>query len=223
MPILHIGSKTESRLLASAESGMGFQIVQYQEQPWVVFNATVTLSLSELRERIFSEEDYSLVSGDPDSEAIRALPTVEFQEDFPIVFSILDPKYRNPLLGLAFCQTPIAPPPNVISQNWPYSYYRFCSYWRDKRVDSSGNFLAGTYATTYSDLHFVPSGFAAVGRYALPNPASAPFVFSVLTFDRPTLMGTATPNFGQAGGGVEVLFDIGATNQPGVSFMINVG
>jgi hypothetical protein len=57
----------------------------------------------------------------------------------------------------------------------------------------------------------------------MPNPASAPFVFSILTFDRPTLMGAATPNFGQAGGGVEVLFNAGATNRPGVSFMINAG
>jgi hypothetical protein len=55
------------------------------------------------------------------------------------------------------------------------------------------------------------------------NPALTPGVFSILTFDRPTLMVAATPNFGQAGGGVEVLFNAGAAERPGVSFMINVG
>jgi len=72
-------------------------------------------------------------------------------------------------------------------------------------------------------MHFVPSRFAAVGRYALPNPASASYIFHIVTFDRPTLIGTATPNFGQAGGGVEVFFSTGATNRPGTSFQINVG
>jgi hypothetical protein len=37
------------------------------------------------------------------------------------------------------------------------------------------------------------------------------------------MMGTATPNFGQAGGGVEVLFGNGAKNGPGLSFMIDAG
>jgi hypothetical protein len=223
MPILRIGRETEFRLLALPESGMGFQIVQYRNQPWIIFNATVTLPLSELRETTFSEEDYSLISGNPESQSILALDEIDFRQEFSIVFSALDPSLRNSSLGLSFCESPISPPTYVISQKWPYSYYRFCSYWADKRVDTNGNFLPGTYATTYNDLHFVPSGFAAVGRYALPNPASAPFVFSILTFNRPTLMGTATPNFGQAGGGVEVLFKAGASNQPGVSFMINVG
>ncbi len=83
--------------------------------------------------------------------------------------------------------------------------------------------MPGTYATTYSDFHLVPSGFAAVGRYALPNPASARFLFQITTYDRPTFMGTATPNFGQAGGGVEVFFQSQATNAPGASFMIDIG
>lgn len=44
-------------------------------------------------------------------------------------------------------------------------FYWYTSYNPDKRVvPSSGNFLAGTYATTDSDLMLVTSGFAAVGR-----------------------------------------------------------
>ena len=43
----------------------------------------------------------------------------------------------------------------------------------------------------------------------------------VISFDRPTRMGPATPNFGQAGDGVEVLFGNGAKNGSNLSFMID--
>lgn len=223
MPLLRIDKETERMLLTLPESGMGYQIVQGRDEPWVVFNATITIPLRELNQTVFSEADYVLLSGDPEPDAIQSRNIINFPEELRVIFSTLDPDLRDPSLGLAFCPTPIAPPTSFISPKWPYSYYRFSPYYKDKRVDIYGNFLPGTYATTYNDLPFVPSGFAAVGRYALPSPASAAFVFPILTSDRPTLMGTATPNFGQAGGGVEVLFTTPATNQPGVSFMINVG
>jgi hypothetical protein len=126
-------------------------------------------------------------------------------------------------LGLKFNETAVAPPSYLISPSIPRSYYRFSTYVRDKRVDNRG-FRPGTYATTYSDLHFVPSGYAAVGRYALPNPASARFVYQIVTQTVPILIGTATPNFGQAGGGVEVLFgQAGAVHHPGQCFEISAG
>ena len=43
------------------------------------------------------------------------------------------------------------------------------------------------------------------------------------TFDAPSLVGAATPNFGQAGGGVKVLVNYGAMNRPGNSLPINLG
>jgi len=223
MPILRIGRETESRLLDLAESGIGYQIVLHEEQPWIVFNATITLPLNELNEVRFSEEDYALISGNPESESIMALAVDNFDTNISVIFSTLDAELRHPSLKLNVCQTPLAPNNYFISPNWAHAYYRFCPYSIDKRVDRAGNFRPGTYGTTYADLHFVPSGFAAVGRYALPNPASAAFISSIVTFDRPNLVGTATPNFGQAGGGVEVLFNAGATNQPGTSFMITIG
>ena len=49
-------------------------------------------------------------------------------------------------------------------------------------------------------MHFVPSGFAAAGRYNLPNPASSKYISPIVTYKKPNLMGTAAPNYGQAGG-----------------------
>lgn len=53
----------------------------------------------------------------------------------------------------------------------------------------------------------VPSGLAAVGRYALPNPAAAVYEYLIRALPgAPVLCGTCAPSFGQAGGGVKVRF-----------------
>jgi hypothetical protein len=223
MPLNRVGRDTEARLLDIPESGMGFQIIRYRSRFLVVFQTTLIIPLDELRERRFSQDDYSSLSGSTESPAIFELETLDIQDEFSLAFSFLDREYRDTSTGLASNEAAISPPDSVISSKRPYSYYRFSAFYKDKRIDADGSFLPNTYATTYNDLHFVPSGFAAVGRYALPNPASAQYVFPILTFDRPSLMGTATPNFGQSGGGVEVLFQQRAQNRSGLSFTINTG
>ena len=221
MPLFRLDQTAIARLLEQPESGLGYQVVLLRNSPLVVFNATTAIPLEELRSRSFTAEDYFLLSGDP--ETLSTQESLRYDGSLDVVFSQFDPELRSSVFGLSFSETAIEPSESAIPTRLPQSYYRYSAYYRDKRVDSHGNFLPGTYATTYPDMHFVPSGFAAVGRYALPNPASARFVFGIVTFDRPTLIGTATPNFGQAGGGVEVLFGNGAQNRPGTSFQINVG
>jgi hypothetical protein len=53
------------------------------------------------------------------------------------------------------------------------------------------------YGFPASELNFVPTGFAAVGRYALPDLPPA---------CRRCEIGACLPLYGQAGGGVEVMF-----------------
>jgi hypothetical protein len=174
-----------------------------------------------LEER-FSDEDYEVLSGDPDGEKVTGLTTRDIFLNFELAFSDFEAELRTRPINLNFNRNAIEPSPRIFAPNTPYSYYRFAAFYRDKRVDPTG-FKPGTYATTYNDLHFVPSGFAAVGRYALPNPASAQYVFQIVTFDHPDLMATATPNYGQAGCGVEVYFKNGARNAAGCSFRISAG
>jgi hypothetical protein len=97
------------------------------------------------------------------------------------------------------------------------AFYRFSAFPNDKRVDpGSGHFAPGTYAAPYSEIPLVPSGYAAVGRYALPSVFPCRHVFRNLPDDKTVLeIGAVQPNFGQAGGGVEVLFPHGAVNHPG--------
>lgn len=86
------------------------------------------------------------------------------------------------------------------------NFYRYLRSPIDFRFDTQKQELsAGTYLTTVSDQAYANTGFAAVGRYALPIPVPAIHVFLYQLPPGTTLrVGTALPNFGQAGGGVEV-------------------
>ena len=64
---------------------------------------------------------------------------------------------------------------------------------------------ASTYVTTSNDAVHVNSGFSVVARYALPLPLAANHRIEY-KIPKGTMIqvGTVAPNFGQAGGGVEV-------------------
>jgi hypothetical protein len=93
-------------------------------------------------------------------------------------------------------------------------FHRFSAFKNDRRVNAStGDFLPGTYAAPQSEVRLVPTGFAAVGRFALPNvkPASHHYVVQAPSGTAVTF-GAVAPAFSQAGGGVEVVFPSGVTN-----------
>ncbi len=218
-----IQNNTSRLLLQRPETGMGYQVISFRDIGIVIFNATTAIYLNELRSRNLTEEEYDLISENPNNPALNRLENLELSDNFE-VFSIFNPSQSGNRYGLSYSETAIEPSKKIIPIGVPRSYYRFSAYYNDKRIDPiTGNFLPGTYATTFADMHFVPSGFAAVGRYALPVRASARYISQIVTYDRPTLIGTVKPDYGQAGGGVEVFFQNGAKNQPGSSFRINEG
>jgi hypothetical protein len=133
---------------------------------------------------------------------------VDFQERPKLVASHLDLEVNGTSLGPPLMDTSLVVATRKKAK--PMAYFRFSANPNDPRVLRSGDFVKGTYATTYNDLQMVPSGFAAVGRYALPSSLSAKFMYIIITDSVPQLIGTAVPNFGQAGGGVEVQFVNGA-------------
>ena len=94
-------------------------------------------------------------------------------------------------------------------------FHRYSAFNPDHRVDPiTGNFVPGTYAVPESEAPFIPTGFAAVGRLALPNliPASHHYLLEAPSGTQ-VAFGTVAPAFGQAGGGVEALLLNGAPNQ----------
>ena len=97
-------------------------------------------------------------------------------------------------------------------------FYRLSPYRDDRRISKMDGLVPGTYSTTNSDIAVVPSGLAAVGRYALPSRLPAVYVFRITpTPGTPVSYGTVVPNFGLCGGGVEALFPEG-TNPGSVHY-----
>ena len=223
MTTYFIDQGASQKLVSLPESGMGYQIVGDGNRIWVCFNAIIAVPMDELRGLSFGEAENALLARDLSNEPISTeLPRAEFGRDLRIAFSLLDSGLRDPAVDLSFPYSVTSPmPPRP--RKPPAAYYRFSAFYRDRRIAPDGNFLPGTYATTFSDMRTVPSGLAAVGRYALPNPASARFLYSVVTYSNPTHLGAVTPNFGQSGGGVEALFNAGAKNTHGACFPIAVG
>lgn len=87
----------------------------------------------------------------------------------------------------------------------PTVFYRFIGNPTDFRFVNN-TLLAGTYVSTALEHRTANSGFAAVGRFALPLPAPASYVFQYgLPAGAVLYAGTVAPLFGQSGGGVEIL------------------
>jgi hypothetical protein len=103
-----------------------------------------------------------------------------------------------------------ASPPFQFNTKPKEQFVRFSAFMKDRRVQSDRSLLAGTYVTSERDANFAPSGFAVVGRYALPNIMPAIYRFDIVVpSGTPGLVGTVAPAFAQAGGGVDIEFTAG--------------
>lgn len=107
-------------------------------------------------------------------------------------------------------------PPSHVYGHLPFTgitgfndvFYR-CEPWpTSRRIDQANQVIqANTYACPSSELPFFPTGFAAVGRYALPNLMPACYRWELKPPAGTSLdCGASVPLHGQAGGGVEVQF-----------------
>jgi hypothetical protein len=95
-------------------------------------------------------------------------------------------------------------------------FYRFEAWPASRRVTTGqgGTIAIGTFASPSSELPFLPTGFAAVARNALPSFFPAVFRYELAPVpNAPVLCGAAVPMFGMSGGGVEVMFTENPTTQ----------
>jgi hypothetical protein len=78
------------------------------------------------------------------------------------------------------------------------AFHRFSAFNPDRRVDPvTGSFLAGTYAAPESEVPFVPTGFVAVGRFALPLNLPASYHYEIEAPAGTSVdFGTVAPAFG---------------------------
>jgi len=233
--IFRVRPEHQGLLVHRPETGMGYQLLSLPSSQFALVIATVYAVRFRTRSELFQglqrlqrsldqagRERPSDVAGEvlQDGDLFDELPVV-----WPEVVNREDATATNYLQSGPQRRTTsksVELVHDIASNGRPKMFFRFCATEVDPRVDRNGAFVAGTYATTFNDLRMVPSGLAAVGRYALPIPESARYVRSIVT-NAGHKMGTALPRFSQSGGGVEVRFENSAKPMPDLAHRIDVG
>lgn len=194
----------EKILLEEPESGMGYQLLRAAINGegsliFFAFNTELLVEPNELHELAGEGFEDEVETADaPQEFEVEEVFDPASQENYES-FDIQppDPSYPSPKLPLSR------------STGAYDGFKRYLAGPRDPRVNEDGSLRPGTYVTTVSDSALVPSGLAAVGRYALPNPRPARYVSTIVPEQSVSVRyryGTVVPAFGQSGGGVEVFF-----------------
>ena len=201
MPFV-VGENFRISLLDKPESGMGYQCVRRENQPtyFVILNAELGLH---------ADKDYQVCPKDIEHLKKFYSPTDEASE-------VKEPQANSnsdifKTLDWDSSKFVVETHESYVSNSLPgEKFVRYSAFGNDRRILNDGSVLPSTYATTDNDTKVVPSGLAAVGRYALPNPMPTIHQF-ILVPPKPVTItcGTVAPAYGQAGGGVEVCFNQG--------------
>lgn len=191
--------------LKQPETGMGYQIfnipLNLSDAPLVVSNASFLSVFKQTGNMpVFTDFEKLRIN----YEEFDLDDFKEFEKEYSLVTNAKFVKTK---------QVPVTSLPPYLYVTRPGDEFRRLSAYRhDKRISKDGSILPGTYGTTISDLKAVPSGIAAVGRYALPNRIAASYVYQIIPEPGTHVyFGTVEPNFGLCGGGVEVYFPNGCS------------
>ena len=196
-------------LVHQPESGMGYQIVkaEYNRGPikGVAYNAELIVFDHENRRIITFEQYQELVKiASTDTSLIKSISVIPPQPTLMrSVYQISEEKpFGKPATEGEIEETK----KNEI-------FKRFTSYRNDRRITARGGLIRGTYATTEEDARNVNTGKEAVEIYALPNPNPAKYRFTIEPEEDTNIQkGKVQPAFGHKGGGVEVIFVDGTTD-----------
>ena len=200
-PLMMIDDSTMHNLHISASAGMNFHIVETADGLFVISQSGEAMPLFE------HSESYCL------SDCLNGTP-IPLEKTSPQSMSMMKnhsgrhaamqalnhANISSSFMGLAGASPLIG----TTTLEKDTVFYRFISSETDHRyVD--GKLTASTYVTTSNDAVHVNSGFSVVARYALPLPLPANHRIEY-KIPKGTMIqvGTVAPNFGQAGGGVEV-------------------
>lgn len=224
--MFNIDEAGKKGLEALPETGMGFQLVEAivmgNLKRLLVFNSETAIDLSDIALSVSNDPAVILRNGIRIVELLKSdVRQTVVMAPAPHSFKLLNTRIPplHALAGGTMSSMPVmaALPSSLVKHvklKAPRAFHRFSAFTPDRRVNHvTGDFLPGTYASPVSELPFLPTGFAVVGRLALPNnlPASHHFEINAATGTEIDF-GTVAPAFGQAGGGVEAFFSKGAKN-----------
>jgi hypothetical protein len=224
MPAFRIPPEEADVLARQPETAMGYQLLELSLQGWNQRHMFLALDSRYLFPANSLEELFGALQVllGTTAEQLDELPGIKNERvkdiglpsrDGITIISSWGPRVRasllDPVLGVDDRLSAVVQPQPLsaaIVTVGLRAYFRFSAFPNDRRVLPDGSYKSGTYATTANDLRMVPSGFAAMARYAIPNPMSAKYVYPLITSQSPSRVGATVPNFEQSGGGVEVLF-----------------
>ena len=224
MTLWNLDEEAVSELLTIAESGMGFQWVSAatpdSRSPFLIFNSSIAIDLEDVELRPGDDPAAILSNGIKIIEAQRRLVPTRTIFSAP---SLRDFSLLRTRIHAASSVAPVVPRITLTSSLVKKmilpkvrTFRRYSAFNPDRRINPvTGDLLAGSYAVPESEFPFIPTGFAAVGRLALPVTAPASYAYLISAQAGTSVeFGTIAPAFGQSGGGVEAYFPSGAVNTP---------
>jgi hypothetical protein len=219
MKMWNLDNSAIEDLTGLPETGMGFQLVESliwgTPTPLLVFNSERAIDLSQIGLEPGDDPDVILRNGLRIIETLKAdVVTTVFSAPAPRSFRLLNARIGilpSTNASVAGAGLRAALPASLVKHDKLKAnrvFHRFSAFNPDRRVDPiTGSFLAGTYAAPASEAPYVPTGFVAVGRFALPNNLPASFHYEIEAPAGTSVdFGTVAPAFGQSGGGVEAYF-----------------
>lgn len=214
MKVIEIPETMIAQALAEPESGMGYQTASAR----LTYSPGTKSGYLIAGAYYVAEETLTRTASTQDVEGERLIfadvsePEIEKSASLPSDARIIVLPELKMLFKTASSKKAGASstPPFVTKTTSSDVFFRLSAFRNDRRILKDGSVAPGTYTTTDNDYKEVPSGLAAVGRYALPSRLPASYVFVIQPpAGTPVAYGTVIPNFGMAGGGVEAYFPQG--------------
>ncbi len=213
MHLYTVSHQLQQTLLSRDETGMGYQIAElhkpyeYERHRYVVLNAEIAFRTNEREEftMLFHSRSYSYIKAQATGNITLMFDKVLSRTEW---HSVLNE-------STAWPSTP-AKDSKVEYAADKEKFVRLSAYEDDKRVDKvNRKFLPGTYATTEADyILCVSTSDDPVERYALPNDELIQYAFYNQPKSNDKLQrGTVEPANGKRGGGKEVIFPDGTSNE----------
>lgn len=218
--MLKLSETDVQRFVSMPELGMGYQLVSCPDgranfNHYILLNCSILVSDEELRDISVAHRLSAASSANSFEKLLAELPTakdVELSNDWDAFQAIARVGTSARWPGASSGKELHSSPPFQRSLRDPKLCVRFSAFERDRRVLPDGKVASGTYVTPLLELRHCDTGFGACGRYALPNPAPAKWLFVILAHAMSEyLCGTVVPAFGNAGGGLEIELSGNAT------------
>jgi hypothetical protein len=236
MRLYRIREEHEEWLANKPETSMGLHVLageRYDSYDWIIIlGGQVAIFARELLPRHGKFEPIDYLE-EPwlrqDSRGLETDRSHLFEEWFRTL-RMLDHSLENDRIisSMEFKLFPIGPFPNPPQPGqWTYGhlpfigltgtsdvYYRWEPWPSSKRINQATGMVApGTFTAPLSEIPFMPTGFSAVARLALPGLLPACFRWELKPPpNTSTRCGASVPLYGQSGGGVEVAFQGGFHN-----------